>query len=399
MKVLDQPAGLREPSDFSLVLGGPLYQLWRRTRLSGDAMELLVRRIVVLVLITWLPLLILSALGGHAAGIAIKVPFLRDIEAHVRFLVALPLLILAEPIVHIRTRAVARRFIERGIVMADERPALDAAVDWAVRARNSVSLEIALLITVWTVGHWLWRSEIALDTNTWYFVHQGDRWTLTPAGYWYSFVSIPIFQFLLLRWLVRLFIWFALLFRVSRLPLRLMATHPDRAGGLGFLGKASYAFGPILASQGALLAGLIANRVLYEGENLLSFKMEAAALVACLVSIFLGPLVMFTPRMAVIRRQAMADYGRLASHYAQGFEEKWIGGGRPRTDELLGTADIQSLADLGNSYDLVRQMRMVPFSLEDVTRLAMVTAAPLVPLGLLVLSLEDLILRLAKILF
>jgi hypothetical protein len=313
--------------------------------------------------------------------------------------VALPLLILAEPIVHVRTRAVARRFIERRIVTADDLPALGAAIDWAMRARNSVSLEVALLILIWTAGHFIWRSQIALDTDTWYFVQEGTRWTLTPAGYWYAFVSIPIFQFILARWLVRLFIWFALLFRVSRLNLCLTATHPDRAGGLGFLGKASYAFSPILVAQGALLAGLIANRVLYEGENLLSFKREAAALVVCLVLIFLGPLVIFTPQMAATRRKAMAEYGRLASHYVQEFEDKWVRGGTPRTDQLLGSADIQSLADLSNSYDLVRQMRVVPFGFEDITRLALVTAAPLVPLGLLVFSLEDLIVRLVKILF
>jgi hypothetical protein len=49
---------LQEPPDFSLVLGGPLYQLWRRTRLSGDALELLHRRIVALPMLAWVPLLI-----------------------------------------------------------------------------------------------------------------------------------------------------------------------------------------------------------------------------------------------------------------------------------------------------------------------------------------------------
>ena len=161
---------------------------------------------------------------------------------------------------------------------------------------------------------------------------EGTRWHLTPAGYWYAFVSIPIFQFILLRWYLRLLIWFRFLWQVSRLNLRLTSTHPDRAGGLAFLGKSAYAFAPILFAQGALLAGLIANRILYEGESLLSFKMEAASLVGFFVLFILGPLVMFTPQLSRAKRRGLGEYGLLASRYVQGFEEKWVtrGGGRRR---------------------------------------------------------------------
>ena len=103
----------------------------------------------------------------------------------------------------------------------------------------------------------------SLASPTWYFAQEGQRWHLTLAGYWYAFVSIPIFQFLLVRWYVRIGLWFLLIWRVSRLTLCLTATHPDRAGGMGFLGKTSHAFAPLLVAQGALLSGMIANRVLY----------------------------------------------------------------------------------------------------------------------------------------
>ena len=92
--------------DFSLVLGGPLFQLFRRLHLTGNALELVRRRIAVLALVAWVPLLVLSIIDGKAAGSAVKVPFLYDIDVHVRFLVALPLLIVAELIVHQRMRAV-----------------------------------------------------------------------------------------------------------------------------------------------------------------------------------------------------------------------------------------------------------------------------------------------------
>jgi hypothetical protein len=389
----------QQPPDFSLVLGGPLFQLYRRAHLSGDALELLRRRILVITLFAWLPLLLLAALEGHILGGSIKISFLRDIEAHIRFLIALPVLVAAELVVHLRLVPVVRRFVERQIVVADDWPQFNTAVNSALRLRNSVSLEISLLVLVYTLGHWLWRSGVASGSATWYAIPDPMHLNLTWAGYWYAFVSIPIFQFILLRWYMRLMIWFRFLWQVSRLNLHLTAAHPDRAGGIGFVGDSSYAFAPLLFAQGALLAGLIASRVLYEGRNLLSFKMQAACFIGFFVVFILAPLVIFTPRMARIKRKCKAEYGLLANRYVFEFEKKWIRGGPPEAGELLGTGDIQSLADLGNSYLVVREMRIVPFALEEIGILAAATAAPLLPLMLTILSPEELLTGLVKILF
>jgi len=107
---------LNEPRDFSLALGGPLYQLWRRGRLTGDALEMMHRRVIVLSLLAWLPLLLLSVAQGTAWGGRVAVPFLQDVEMHVRLLVALPLLIVAELVVNQRTRLTVRQFVERGLI-------------------------------------------------------------------------------------------------------------------------------------------------------------------------------------------------------------------------------------------------------------------------------------------
>jgi len=238
-----------------------------------------------------------------------------------------------------------------------------------------------------------------LGSATWYANPVSTHLHLTGAGYWYAFVSIPIFQFVLLRWYMRLVLWFRFLWQVSRLNLHLSAAHPDQAGGIGFLGKASYAFAPILFAQGALLAGVIANRVLYDGQSLLSFKMEAVGLIVFFVLFILGPLVMFTPRLERTKRKGRAEYGLLANRYVLAFEEKWLRGGSPDVGELLGTGDVQSLADLGNSYSMVRGMRILPFSIEDIALLAATTAAPLLPLALTILSPEALLTHLLKILF
>jgi hypothetical protein len=388
-----------ETTDFSLVLGGPLFQLYRRLHLSGDALEFLCRRAVVIALFVWLPLLLLSLLEGHALGGVIEIPFLRDVEANARFLIALPALIIAEVLVNIRISPLPRRFVDRRIVVGDDLPVFNAAVNSALRVRNSCAGEFALLVLVYTLGTWIWWTQIAMQTPTWYATPKAAHLNLTLAGYWYVFVSIPLFQFLLLRWYMRLVIWFRLLWQISNLNLRLRAAHPDRAGGIGFLRTSSYAFTPLLFAQGTLLSGLIASRVLHEGRNLLFFKAEAAGCVAIFVFCILGPLLMYTEQLDRTKRKGAAEYGLLGNRYVFRFEEKWLHSTAPETSELLGTPDIQSLSDLANSYSVAHSMRIVLFGLDDITKLAAVTAAPVLPLMLTMFSLGEILTYLMKVLF
>jgi hypothetical protein len=394
-----EPAILDDHPDFSLVLGGPVFKFLQRARLSGEGLELVRRRILVITCIAWVPLLLLSAYGGHALGGSIQVPFLYDIEAHVRFLVALPILIAAELVVDQRIRPVVRQFVERRIVVPEEVPEFNSAIGSTRRVRNSAIVEAVMLLLVYSLGLWVWRSQNALGAASWYAIPEGGQLHLTLAGYWYVFVSLPIFQFILLRWYLRFFLWFRFLWQVSKLSLRLIPTHPDRAAGLGFLGTSTYAFGPILFAQGALLAGLIASQIFYAGQNLLSFKMEVAGFVAFFIVIILSPLFVFTRHLVRTKRRGQRDYGRLANRYVQKFDEKWVDGGTSADDELLGSADIQSLADLGNSYTVIQEMRLVPFGLKEVAKLAAATVAPLVPLTLTIFSLEELVGHLIKVLF
>ena len=388
---------LEDPPDFSIVLGGPLFQLLRRANLEGGHLELLYRRLVVFIAITWLPLFLLATVGPFA-GSAGRLAFVRDIEVHARFLVALPAFIAAELLVHSRMLPVARRFVERRIILLEDLPRFYRAVESAFRLRNSIPLELGLFAAVYTIGLLFWNSRFGIEVPTWYAM-PGGRWNLTPAGVWYVFISIPILQFILLRWYVRFLIWYRFLWQVSRIPLNLIPTHPDRAGGLGFLGSLSYTFGPVLFAQGAMLAGLIASNVLYHGGKLFSFKLYAGSFVGFFVFAIFGPLLMFTPQMASVRRKGLSDYGLLAQRYVEGFRDKWIPGHGINSEELLGTDDIQSLADLGNSYTVVQEMRVVPFNLKDVSRLAAATVAPMVPLLLLVWSPEEVITQVLKVVF
>ena len=386
---------LDEPPDFSIVLGGPLYQLLRRAHLEGDHLELIYRRMIFFVGITWLPLFLLATVGPFA-GSAGRMAFLRDIEVHARFLVALPALIAAELLVHLRMLPLARRFVDCHIISVEDLPRFYRAVESAFGLRNSIPLEGGLFAAVYTLGLLFWHNRFGIEVATWYAM-PGGRWHLTAPGFWYVFISIPVIQFILLRWYMRVLIWYRFLWQVSRLPLNLIPTNPDRAGGLSFLGGVSFNFAPVLFAQGAMLAGLIASNVLYHGGKLLSFKLQAGGFVAFFVFVIFAPLLMFAPQMARARRKGLGDYGLFAQRYVEGFRDKWILGHHDNSEELLGTGDIQSLADLGNSYIVVQEMRIVPFGMRDISRLAIVTAAPMVPLLLLVWSPEEVITQVMKV--
>jgi hypothetical protein len=389
-----QPAeDLRQDSqDFSLVLGGPLYQVLRRARLSDDALTLVRRRILVISLFAWLPLLALSALGGQMLGGGAAVPFLMDVDVHVKFIVVIPLLIAAELVVHQGMRPLASQFLERGLIPESTRARFDATIASAMRLRNSLLAEVLMIAIVYGFGVLvLWRHYMVLKTTTWYATPSAGGSTLSFAGMWYGFVSLPIYQFLQIRWLFRLFVFARLLWQVSRLDLNLVPTHPDRAGGLGFLSEALYAFIPLAAAFGAALAGILANRIFYSGAKLPEFKMQILAAVVLFVLVFVGPLLAFAPRIAQAKRTGLREYGTLAMRYVRGFDAKWLRGGAPADEAFVGSGDIQSLADLTNSYEVIRTMRVVPVGLQDLIRLAIAVLVPIAPLLLTVMPLEELL--------
>jgi hypothetical protein len=388
----------QEPPDFSLVLGGPIYQLWRRMRLAGDGLELLSRRVVVMVLLAWLPLLVFSIVEGHFWHGSIALPFLHDFEMHVRLLLALPMLIVAERVVHQRMRPVVRQFIDRGLIPDASRARFDAIVRSALRLRNSVTAELLLIALVYGVGlHFVWQSRVALNVESWYGVPMAGNLRLSMAGWWLGCVSLPMFQFLLLRWYFRLLIWARFLWQVSRLKLGFMPLHPDRCGGAGFLATLSQAFAPVLLAQGTLLAGMMANRIFHAGAKLVAFKMDIFGMVTVMVFAILGPLLFFFPQLAAARRAGLLEFGILAERYAREFDRKWLRGGAHADETLLGTPDIQSLADIGNSFVVVNEMRSVPFTMRTVLQLAATTLLPVAPLLLTMIPLEELLARLIKI--
>src|SRR5512137_1214156 len=169
---MDNIHNSHEPPDFSLVLGGPLFQLLVRSRLATPALELAHRRIIFISMFAWLPLLLLSLVNGKAWG-GVGLPFLYDIEMQARFLVALPLLIVAELLVHQRMRLIVGQFIDRGIITEAVLPKFKEVIASAMKLRNSVAIELILFILIFVGGYYLWSTmshiaKIGTGTGSWY---------------------------------------------------------------------------------------------------------------------------------------------------------------------------------------------------------------------------------------
>jgi len=382
--------------DFSLAVGGPLYRMLLKTRLAKAPLRCLRRRLLVIPALAWLPLLVLTMIEGRATG-GVAIPFLHDIEAYARFLIALPVLVVAEVILHRRMGNVIGQFRIRGIVSQGMEPKFSEAIASTLRLRDSRMPELTILAIVLVAAPLAWHHAPSLPASTWYADVDG-RVELTGAGWWFVLVSVPLSQFLLLRLYFRLFIWGRFLWEASRLPLKILPAHPDRAGGLGFLEQSVSAFRPLLFAQTIIVSGFIASRVLFDGRNVLDFKIDIGMLVLVLVVAILLPLCLLSNRLVAARLAALQDYGALGASYVREFENKWLAGQSPSKEALVGSADIQSLADLAGSYDIVNGMRAVPFSSRTVMEVLAVCLLPFLPLVFTVFSLRELLVRLTHVL-
>jgi hypothetical protein len=383
--------------DFSLMLGGPLYQLFLRVGLVKPPLDRVGWRIIVISMLAWAPLLVLAGLSGRLVG-GVKIPFLYDFEVHARFLAALPLLISAEITISKSIRGMLRQFVDRQIVTPSLLSNFERVTQSALRLRNSARIELGLLVFVFTAGILWWRGILAIQADTWYASPITGGRVLTPAGYWYEFVSMPIIQFIGLRWYFRVFVWARMLWQVSRLDLNLVPSHPDRCCGLGFLGGTAAGLGPFLIAHSVLLSGFLADRILYQGGRLPDYVAEIVVVALLMYILVLGPTCVFTPRLLRRRREGLSAYGALASEYVIGFQKKWIEGHRPSDEHLVGSSDIQSLADLANSFEIVEHIRPFPFGRSAVIAVAVNVALPILPLSLTMFSLQELVARLVKVL-
>jgi len=382
---------------FSLVNGGPSHRLMLRVGLARPDAPRLGKRAVVISLFAWLPLLALALAQGLAYGTAVRVPLLFDLVTYARFLIALPVFIGAERVIDRWASAALRHFRDSDLVREEDAPRFEWALREAGFLRDSAWVEAVLLVAAYGRVVSLARGELGTAVSTWH-VLPGTTGALSLAGWWYALVSLPIFLFLLYRWGWRLIVWAVLLWRISRLDLRLLPTHPDLAGGLGFLAEVHIRLAPLVFAFSAVVSAGVGERWLFLGTPVARYEGPLLGFAILFPLLGLAPLFAFIGKLIGCRTRGLLEYGALADRYTQEFDAKWLRGGGPEGEKLLGTADLQSLADLANSFAVIRKMR--PFPFDSLTVLVLVAAAvlPMTPLLFAVMPLADLVKKILRFL-
>ena len=381
---------MADPHGFDLVGRGPSFRMAQRFGFNRPDRPRRIRKILLLILVTWVPLVLLSLVAGHAFGNRVAVTLLRDPVILSRFLFVLPLLALAEIVVERSLGVQARQFLASGVVPAGEADKLEAAKAEALRLRESVVAEgviVVLAVAIAIIVQVVIR--FGSEESTWKRSDAG----ITLAGWWYILVSLPILFFFLLRWLWIFLLWSRFLFRVSRLGLELTPTHPDRAGGLGFLGWGLASFGLVLMAISAVLSGSLAYEIVHRGSSLNTLKYHIMIFVVLAIVILHAPLIVFTGRLARCRFRGLLDFGSLIGDHDRAFNEKWL---KSQGSSLLGSAHMGSLAHMSPVYEQVERMQLLPWDKQALIVLVAAALIPMIPLLGTVTALTEILSMLGK---
>lgn len=384
---MSEPA--REPvTSFTLVHGGLVHRI--ATRLPFARSDRYALAALFLGIVAILPIVVLAALQDVLFGNRVALPLALDWSALVRFAICVPLLVLAERAIDARLSEAVDLFRSSGVVPESVRADFDSALRRLTRSLNSVLPELILLAVAFGSAWAGARATLGITVPTWRLPVPGDESSATLAGQWLSLVSLPLFRFLVLRWFWRIFLWSRFLFRVSRMNLTLIPTHPDGAAGLGFLGVAHTSFSALLVPLALTTGARGVFWVQYGGGSLDSLRNALIAFLILALAVSLGPLLVFLPKLLTAKRRGLAEYGTLASDYTQRFDRKWV---RQESsgEEILGSGDIQSLADLGNSYAAIRNMKFVPATAANAVTLLLSAALPLLPVLAVIVPIEKIL--------
>lgn len=382
-----------EPTAVSLVRGDALFRLQRRIGLIPAHGLGIVRRAVFFALVTWLPIAVWAWWRGRVLGVAPDEPLLHHFGVNVRCLIAIPLLIIAEGAAHIVTMRLLPHFVRAGIVANDS--AFHAVVHRAIRARNKT---LPWIIIAGLVFAWAIIAPVTIQTHDLLWaVNDPGALKLGFGGWWYLYVARPVYVTMVLAWLWRLFLLTRFMFYLSRLPLSLVPTHPDRLGGLGFLSAVPGAFSLVILALSSVLAAGWAHEVKYHEVPLDALHLPAASFLIFVLVIFLSPLLVFFPALSRARRAAKLEYAALVARHGRAVRERWIRGKEVVEDEpLLQAPEIGPVADTLSLYDAVKRMRPVPVGKTSFMSVLVPAIVPMIVVVALRVPIKDLLLTLLK---
>ena len=344
------------------------------------------RRALLVVLVGWLPLILLAIVQSVSTRTNELISLFWEVGVHARYLVAAPLLVIAEAVCAPQLNVIAHRFMSGGIVdEADREKVAEAVRSTRQRLRSPIAEVVVVLLAYLVAG----SAAFSFPTDQLPVWAQpiGGMPRLSLAAWWHTLVSLPLLLVLILGWLWRLALWTQLLWRVSRLKLRLVASHPDHCAGIAFLGHSVRAFAIVGMAIAVIVAGRSAHTVLTGGGLPTHHFYFNIGLLVTIMVLFVAPLIVFLPPLLHAWRLGSFEYGALANQVGRAFEHKWLDGHKADSS-ALEKPDFSATTDLYSVAANVYSMRFVPVGLKDLIPLAVAMVLPFVPVVLLAFPLE-----------
>jgi hypothetical protein len=379
----------------SLVRGDALTRWQRRIGLIPRDGLGIGRRAVFWALFAWLPIATWALLFGRALPGAPGEPLFDHFGVHVRFLVAVPLFFLGEGMAHRLTTTLLPHFVRSGIVPPAEVPKFRAALADMARLRDALSPWVVILglVVAWTAMSVV--TERAHEV-VWAVEGEGAARHLGFGGWWLLLAARPVFTVLLLGWLWRLMLLLMLMRRIARLELAIVPTHPDRAGGLGFVERFPKAFSAVVLAIAAVLASSWGHDVVYHDVSVLSLRGPMIAFVIVVVVLFLAPYLVFAGPLLKAKRQALLDYGALVGRHGWLVRRRWVSGDTVEDDAILAAPELGPVADTLALYDSVARMRPLPLGLPAVLAIVAPAVIPMIPVLAIEIPIKQLLGGLVK---
>jgi hypothetical protein len=380
--------------DFLASHGGPFYELQARLHmLRADSLKV-GSRAVIFVAVAWgMPFLLalpnsLSLRGGADA-------FLLDLGTWARFFVAITAFVLAERQVERGLRTKLQQFLEAPLLAPGSQHAAAMAVSVALRERDSRLAELVSLVLAGVAGITSYASLLSVDASSWAAVHGVDGVTLTAAGWWSVCVSMPLCFFLVFRGLWRHLVWARLLRRIARLELRLVGTHPDGKGGLGFLAEYPNAYMFFVFGLSSVIAAALARNLIHNSLSLAVLSSVMAGWLAIVILLFAYPLSAFSRPLAKLKRLAMLQLGAQATRYHRAAERKLLGHNVVAAD---AGENEEEVADPTKTFETTRKLSTVLVSRGAIVPVAAAALLPFSIVGVQWLPLEEVLSVLKKLL-
>ena len=365
----------RLDANVSLIRGGPFYQAQLKTRLIFPKAWNLGRRILALVAVGWIPMVLLTAVLQPQS----LIPLLTDYRIASRLLIAIPVLLVGQVLMESRFRTIVAQ-IRALLLDPEDMPQLDSVLSAIIRMRDSVIPELVILILVYVHVALSLGDKTGL-ASTWALQAAGGTSGVHPstAAWYYVLVGQPMYQFLLALSLWKWLLWSYFLFKLSRMKLQLAISHPDQHAGLGFLAMSVQAFSPIAFAIAAAVGATWRYDILSAGAHISSFKLPGIALFIVTIMIAIGPLAIFVPRLAALKRRGVLEYGGLAHLQSSEFHEKWILHRHGNEEDILAAPEVSTLTDLAASFQNVEKVKPFLFDKGSIVALGLALIIPILP--------------------